>query len=30
VPGTRAIFLGNDYRDSAVHILGMTVGYRFR
>ena len=30
VPGTRAIFLGNDYRDYSAHILGMTVGYRFR
>jgi MtrB/PioB family decaheme-associated outer membrane protein len=30
VPNTPAIFLGNDSRNYAAHILGMTLAYHFR
>jgi hypothetical protein len=30
IPGTQAIFLGNDSRNYAAHILGMTLAYHFR
>jgi hypothetical protein len=29
VPGSLAVFLGNEYRDYTAHIVALTVGYRF-